>query len=66
MDAKEIEILELLKAEMSGVVNKKTAKDAQAVYNKYNEDQLTDCMCSRVRRKILGKMIVEWYERQDR
>jgi len=64
MDATEIETLERLKAELSGVVNKNTAKEAQKVYNRYNEDQLTDCMCSRIRRKILGKVIVEWYEGQ--
>ena len=66
MDAKELKALELLKLELTGVVNKHTAKQAQRVYNKYNEDQIKDCMCSRIRRKILGKVIIEWYERQDR
>ena len=58
--------MELLKLEMSGVVNKNTAKQAQKVYNKFNEEKLTDCMCSRIRRKILGKLMIEWFERQEK
>ena len=62
MDAKEIEQLETLKLELNGIVNKNTAQRSKAIYNKYNEEQITDCMCSRIRRKILGKVILEWYE----
>lgn len=68
MDAKEIEQLETLREELNGVVNKVTAIRSRDIYNKYHEkgEHITDCMCSRIRRKILGKSILEWYERQDR
>ena len=66
MDAKELKQLETLKEELNGVVNKVTAIRSRDIYNKYNEEKITDCMCSRIRRKILGKVILEWYEGQDR
>ncbi len=64
MDAKEIESLELLKLELEGIVNKRTAIIARNIFNEHHEkaDHITDCMCSRIRRKILGKVIIEWYE----
>jgi len=64
MDAKEVVTLEQLKLEIIGAVNKTTAVKARNVYNAYHEkvDHITDCMCSRIRRKILGSVILEWYE----
>ena len=46
----------------SGYVTKRTAKDAQNIYNAESEDNIKDCMCSSVRRSILAKKMLEWFE----
>lgn len=46
----------------SGYVTKRTAKDAQKIYNAESEDNIKDCMCSSVRRSILAKKMLEWFE----
>lgn len=49
----------------SGYVTKRTAKDAQKIYNAESEDNIKDCMCSTVRRSILAKKMLEWFESTD-
>ena len=49
----------------SGYVTKRTAKDAQKIYNAESEDNIKDCMCSSVRRSILAKKMLEWFETAD-
>jgi len=46
----------------SGYVTKRTAKDAQKIYNAESEDNIKDCFCSTVRRSILAKKMLEWFE----
>ena len=46
----------------SGYVTKRTAKAAQKIYNAESEDNIKDCMCSTVRRSILAKKMLEWFE----
>ena len=46
----------------SGYVTKRTIKDAQKIYNAESEDNIKDCMCSSVRRSILAKKMLEWFE----
>jgi hypothetical protein len=63
MDAKEIDVFESLKVEYAQRnVSKVTAKNALIIYNKYNEAKIEDCMCSKIKRMILSKDFLQWYE----
>jgi len=63
MDAKEIELFELLKVEYAqGRVTKPTMSRCQPIYNFYTHKGVKNCMCSKVGRTILAKEFLTWYE----
>ena len=67
MDAKEIDLFDLLKDEFnSGKVNKVTIVQAREVYNKYAPKPVTYCMCSSVQRRIYAKDFLDWYASYNR
>lgn len=67
MDATTVEVFEELKEQIiDGYVEKRTAVLAKDIYNLNNEEKIKDCMCSKIRRAILGRQMLEWFEEQDR
>jgi len=63
MEQQEIEILSRLKDQFNdGFVVKKTVLKARDIFNKYNTEQVSYCMCTKVRRQIYAKQFIEWYE----
>jgi len=50
-----------------GRVSKPTATKAMNYYNSKVEpkERITGCMCTSVKRKIYGRMMLEWYESGD-
>lgn len=65
MVREEIELFEVLKVEFEQKnITKPTANKAQNIYNRYNEKKITGCMCTRIKRQIYGKLMLDWYEGQ--
>jgi len=63
MDAKEIEVFEALRDELNeGDVTRSTSKQAQVIYNRYNDKKITYCMCQKVKRHIYATQFIQWYE----
>lgn len=48
-----------------GDVAKQTAVKCRDYYNAENERKIGDCMCNRMRRKILAVDMLEWYESRN-
>lgn len=67
MDAQEVSLFEQLYDEFNeGKVSKATAIRCRDVWNKYNEKQITYCMCSSVQRRIYAKDFLTWYAERNR
>lgn len=67
MEQQEIEILSRLKDQFNdGFVVKRTVLKARDIFNKYNTEQVSYCMCTKVRRQIYAKQFIEWYEGTNR
>ena len=67
MDAQEVSLFEALYDEFNeGKVSKATAIRCRDVWNKYNEKQITYCMCSSVQRRIYAKDFLTWYAERNR
>ena len=63
MESWEVEIMDRLRDQFKeGFVVKKTALKARDIWNKYTNDKITYCMCSKVSRHVYAKKFIEWYE----
>lgn len=62
----EQEIIDALKADVkSGYVQKRNANKGKELYNKYNEEQCTYCMCNARQRMMWANKFIDWFESRD-
>lgn len=68
MEQEEVNILERLSVQFAeGLIVKKTVIKARDIWNKYNpNDQVSYCMCTKVRRHVYAKQFIQWYEENYR
>lgn len=61
MEQQEVTFYEMLK-DLPGLPTKAQVVKARNIYNKYNEQKITDCGCSVESRRNLYRIFLEWYE----